>query len=313
MGNIKKDLVIVGSGPAGLGASLYAARSHLDFILIDKAAAGGQIMNTEFIENYLGFKGQVSGYELVQAFTEHVKEFDIDTEGFFEIERISVASQGKKPLLRCESDGREIQTRCVIVASGAYPKRLKAKGEELFLGRGVSFCATCDAALYKDKEVAVVGGGDTAIEEALFLTKFADKVYIIHRRDQLRAVKLLQERAFSNKKIEIVWDSVIDSFSGKDHVEEVALFNKKTEKSSVLKVQGVFEYIGWMPNSGFVKDLVETDDEGFIKTDQYMRTSQKGIFAVGDVRVTPLRQVITAVADGAIASMTADKYLNDLP
>lgn len=313
MESSNKDLVIIGSGPAGMGASLYAARSGLDFTVVDRAAAGGQIMNTEFIENYLGFKGEVSGYELAQAFIDHIKEFEIETQGFFEIEELKIKSDGKKPVFSIKNKDKAIDAKSVIVASGAYPRRLKIKGEDTLIGKGISFCATCDAALYRDKEVAVVGGGDTAVEEALFLTKFAKKVYIIHRRDQLRAVKLLQNRAFENEKIEIIWNTVLDEFKGGDHLQEITLFNKKTKKKTLLDIDGVFEYIGWMPNSDFVKDLVDTDEDGFIKTDLSMRTSQKGIYAIGDVRVTPLRQVITAVADGAIASIAVDKYLNDLP
>jgi len=308
-----KDLVIIGSGPAGLGAALYAARAGLDFLLVDKAAAGGQIMNTEFIENYLGFKGEVSGFELVQSFLDHTKLFDIETEVFFEIKDVKTVSKGKKPVFRITGEEKEITARSIIAASGAYPKSLKIKGESNLIGKGISFCATCDAALYRDKEVAVVGGGDTAIEEALFLTKFAKKVYVIHRRDKLRAVKLLQERAFSNEKIDMIWDSIIEEFSGKDHLEEITILNKKTSKKQKRKIDGVFEYIGWMPNSGFLSDIVETDKEGFIKTGRDMSTSMAGIYAAGDVRDTPLRQVITAVSDGAVASMSVDKYLNDLP
>ncbi|MFZ3085455.1 MAG: FAD-dependent oxidoreductase, partial [Candidatus Hydromicrobium sp.] len=197
-------------------------------------------------------------------------------------------------------------------ATGASPDRLNVEGESGLIGKGISFCATCDGALYRDREVAVVGGGDAAIEEAIFLTKFAKKVYIIHKRNELRAVEILKDRVFKNKKIEFLWDSVVEKFIGKNKLEEILIRNKKENKTYKLKVNGVFEYIGWKPNSELVKDLVQLDEKNFIITNFKMETSLPGIFAVGDVRNTPLRQVITAVADGAIAAIYVDKFLYSL-
>jgi thioredoxin reductase (NADPH) len=311
----KKDLLIIGAGPGGLGAALYAVRSGLDFEIVEKNAAGGQIIYTGMIENYPGFKEDLSGYEFVQNLLEHCMKFDIKVQEYFPINSIKrVDSEGKsQPYdFKCLGEDKIIWTNSVVVATGVKSNSLCVEGERDLIGKGISFCATCDGALYRDREVAVVGGGDTAIDEALFLTKFAKRVYIIHRRDKLRAVKILQERAFKNKKIKILWDSVIEKFIGRQKLEGVLIRNKKENKTYELGVEGVFEYVGWKPNSDLVKDLVEIDDKGFIITNSKMETSLPGIFAVGDVRNTPLRQVITAVADGAVAAMYVDKYLEDL-
>lgn len=312
---IKKDLLIIGAGPGGLGAALYAVRSGLDFEIVEKNAAGGQIIYTGVIENYPGFKEDLSGYEFIQNLVEHCRKFNIEVQEYSPINSIVQVNSRKKEQpynFKCLGDNKLIWTNSIVVATGVKSNSLGVKGEKDLIGRGISFCATCDGALYKDKEVAVVGGGDTAIDEALFLTKFASKVYIIHRRDQLRAVKILQERAFKNKKIKILWDSVIEKFIGREKLARVLIRNKKENKTYELAVEGVFEYVGWKPNSELVKDLVKIDDKGFIITNSKMETSQPGIFAVGDVRNTPLRQVITAVADGAVAAMYVDKYLEDL-
>ena len=312
MQEIKTDLLIIGAGPGGLGAALYAKRAGLNFEIVEKNMAGGQIINTEFIENYPGFKEDISGYELSQNLVEHCTKFNIKIREYFPVNSIELAdtrSNDKSYHFKCLGDDNLILTNSIIIAAGASLKRLKVEGESGLIGKGISFCATCDGALYQGKEVAVIGGGNTAIDEALFLTKFVKKVYLIHRRDELRAVKILQERAFENKKIKILWNSVVEKFIGKDRLEEIIIRNKKENKKYKLKIDGVFEYVGWKPNSEMVKDLVKLDDKKFIITNSNMETSATGIFAVGDIRNTPLRQVITAVADGAIAAIYVDRFL----
>ena len=315
MQEVKTDLVIIGAGPGGLSAALYARRAGLDFEIVEKKMAGGQIINTDFIENYPGFKENISGYELAQNLVEHCRRFDIKVWDYFAVNSIEVASRGEKGKsynFKCLGDEKLIWTNAIIMATGASPDRLNVEGENEFIGRGISFCGTCDGVLYRDKEVAVVGGGDTAIEEAIFLAKFAKKVYIIHRRNELRAAEILKNRAFGNKKIEFLWCCVIEKFLGKDKLEKILLRNKNEDKTHEMKIDGVFEYVGWKPNSEPVKDLVKLDERGFIITNFKMETSMPGIFAIGDVRNTPLRQVITAVADGAVAAVYADRFLYSL-
>jgi len=315
MQEVKTDLLIIGAGPGGLSAALYARRAGLDFEIVEKKMAGGQIINTASVENYPGFKDDISGYELAQNLLGHCRRFDIEVREYFavnSIESVNTRKKDKSYHFKCPGDEKPIWTNSVIMATGASPDRLNIEGESGLIGKGISFCATCDGALYMDREVAVVGGGDTAIEEAIFLTKFAKKVYVIHRRNELRAVEILKDRVLKNKKIEFLWDSVVEKFIGKNKLEEILIRNKKENKTYKLKVDGVFEYIGLKPNSELVKDLVELDEKNFIITNFKMETSLPGIFAVGDVRNTPLRQVITAVADGAIAAMYVDKFLYSL-
>jgi len=314
MDEIKTDLIIIGAGPGGLSAALYARRAGLNFEIVEKLMPGGQIINTELIENYPGFKENISGYELAQNLVEHCEKFKIKVRNNFIINSIEnvikkSSKKNKSYRFKCLSNNGPVWTNAAIIATGASPARLNVEGEKEFIGKGISFCATCDGALYKDKEVAVVGGGDTALEEAIFLTKFAKKVYIIHRRDELRAVQILRDRAFKNKKIKFLWSSVVEKFTGSNRLEEILVRNKKEDKAFKLKIDGVFEYVGWIPNSKLVKDIVKLDEKGFIITNSQMETSAQGIFAIGDVRNTPLRQVITAVADGAVAAMYADKLL----
>ncbi len=315
MDELKTDLIIVGAGPGGLSAALYAKRAGLDFIIVEKMMPGGQIINTDLIENYPGFKGDISGYELSQNLIEHCKSLGIETKDYFNvnyIERIEGDRSDEFNRFRCVGDNSIIKSKTVIIAAGASPSRLNVEGEDKLIGKGVSFCATCDGALYRDRDVAVVGGGDTALEEAIFLTRFVKKVYLIHRRDELRAVQVLKERAFKNEKIEFLWNSVVEKFVGENKLEEVIIKDKKEGKVIKLKVDAVFEYVGWKPNSDMVIDLVELDKYGCIITNSIMETSCPGIFAVGDIRNTPLRQVITAVADGAIAAMYVEKFLSNL-
>jgi thioredoxin reductase (NADPH) len=316
---IATDLLIIGGGPAGLGAAIYAARSALDFRIVEKFIAGGQIITTEYIENYPGFKEDISGFDLMQNIIEHCKKFNVKVEEYFSVgsieikkDKIKGISDNKYYRFLCNGESAVIGAKSLIIATGTSPRRLFVEGESKFIGKGISYCATCDGALYRDREVMVIGGGNTAVQEALFLTKFANVVYIIHRRDELRAVKLLQKRAFENPKIEFIWNSVIEKFSGKERLDEILIKDLKTGKKYNKKIDGVFEYIGIKPNSELVKDIVKLDNNGFIITNSQMETSMPGLFAAGDVRNTPLRQVLTAMADGAIAATYADRYLNSL-
>ncbi|MGM0366675.1 MAG: NAD(P)/FAD-dependent oxidoreductase [Actinomycetota bacterium] len=313
MTEIKKDLLIIGAGPAGLGAALYAKRADIDFAIVEKQMPGGQIVNTEFIENYLGFS-RVSGFGLIENFVKHCQNLEVEVSQYCTVETVEQAEGGDGNLFRCsiaDSDDSYV-VRSIILASGARPKMLGVEGEKGLIGRGISFCATCDGALYRDKEVAVIGGGDTAVEEALFLAKFAKTVYIIHRRDELRAVKILQERAFENKRIKFMWGAIVEKFMGREKLQKIVVKNVKNGRTSKMDIQGVFEYVGFEANSGLVKDLVDLDPDGFVITDKYMKTSREGIYAAGDVRSTALRQVITAVSDGAVASTSMDKHLRGL-
>jgi thioredoxin reductase (NADPH) len=315
MYEFKTDLVIVGAGPGGLSAALYSKRSGLNFEIVEKLMPGGQIIKTDSIENYPGFKENISGFELAQNLVEHCKKLGIEVRDSFDVSSVELNENnqnGKSYKFKCQSNKGIILTNSLIIATGASPSRLGVEGEEKFIGSGVSFCATCDGALYRDKEVAVVGGGNTALEEAIFLTKFVKRVYVIHRRDELRAEQILRDRAFKNDKIKFLWSCVIERFAGSDRLEEILVRDKKENKTFKLKISAVFEYVGLDPNSPMVSDLVDSDDRGFIITNSRMETSMPGIFAVGDVRSTPLRQVITAVADGSIAAIYADRFLYSL-
>jgi thioredoxin reductase (NADPH) len=309
MKKINKELLIIGAGPAGLGAAIYAYRAGIYFSIADKYMAGGQIITTDEIDNYPGFYNDISGYDLMQNIISHVKKFGVEINEFCEIASIKTSKDSEKGFI-CSSEEFEFNVKTIIFATGASPKRLGAEGEDGLIGKGVSFCATCDGALYKNKTVAVIGGGNSAIEEALFLTKFADKVYLIHRRDELRAVKVIQEKAFANKKMTFILSSEVIKFIGKDRVEEIILKNKKTNKIKNLKIDGVFEYVGINPNSLLLNGIVDFDEYGFIVADKNMQTSISGIFAAGDIRNSVLKQVISAVADGALAATSAEKFLS---
>jgi thioredoxin reductase (NADPH) len=307
MNNVDYDLVIIGGGPAGLTAGLYAARARLNVVLIEKVVPGGQILTTDWIENYPGFPTGISGADLVQKMTEQVKRFDLNIENN-EVVSLDLSKQIKKVILT----DRSITTHAIIVATGASPKKLGVPGEDHFLGKGVSFCATCDGPFFKDLTVAAVGGGDTAVQESLYLTKFAKKVYLIHRRDNLRAEAILQERALDNDKIEFVWDSVLSEINGLTHVENISLQNVKTGNKTELSVDGCFIWIGILPNTQFLSNTVNIDKYGFIITDLNMKTSEQGVFTAGDVRSTPLRQIVTAVGDAAIAAYSAEHYIESV-
>lgn len=298
------DVAVIGAGPAGLTAALYAARARLSTVVVEKMFPGGQAALTDIIENYPGFTEGISGIQLADAMKRQAERFGAEfTNG--DVERI----EKNDDLFTVFLKGESIKAKTVILAAGAQPRKLGVKGEKEFTGRGISYCATCDGAFYKDKPIAVVGGGDTAIQEALYLTRFASEIYVIHRRDQLRATKVLQERAFKNEKIKFVWDSVVKEIKGEGTVDEVVVENVKTGKLDSLRVDGIFIAIGYIPNTDFVKDLVQLNEQGYVITDAYMATNVPGIFAAGDMRQKDLRQVVTAVSDGAIAAVEAGKYL----
>ena len=298
------DTVILGGGPAGFSAGLYAARGELSTAIVDVNMLGGQPSNYLELENYPGFVC-IGGYELMEKFEEHADKFGINKFPMQEILSVDLISNPKV----IKTKEYEFNAKTVIIATGAKPMKLGVKGEKEFVGRGVSYCAVCDGAFYKDKVVAVVGGGNAAVEEAIYLTRFASKVYLIHRRDELRADKIVQCRAFENPKLEFVFDSVVKEIVGEDCVKSLVLENVKSKESSNLSVDGVFPYIGISPNVDNFSGQITQDSKGFILTDDTMKTSIDGVFAVGDVRVTPLRQVITAAADGAISAVYASRYI----
>lgn len=298
------DTVILGGGPAGFSAGLYAARGELSTAIVDVNMLGGQPSNYLELENYPGFVC-IGGYELMEKFEEHADKFGINKFPMQEILSVDLISNPKV----IKTKEYEFNAKTVIIATGAKPMKLGVKGEKEFVGRGVSYCAVCDGAFYKDKVVAVVGGGNAAVEEAIYLTRFASKVYLIHRRDELRADKIVQCRAFENPKLKFVFDSVVKEIVGEDCVKSLVLENVKSKELTNLSVDGVFPYIGISPNVDNFSGQITQDSKGFILTDDTMETSIDGVFAVGDVRVTPLRQVITAAADGAISAVYASRYI----
>lgn len=301
------DVVILGGGPAGFSAGIYTARGNVSTAILDVSMLGGQPSNYLELENYPGFM-KIGGFELMEKFEEHADMFGVQK---FPMQEIGVIDLVASPKIIRTKDV-EFRAKSVIIATGAKPMKLGVKGEEEFVGRGVSYCAVCDGAFYKDKVVAIVGGGNSAVEEAIYLTKFASKVYIIHRRDELRADKIIQNRAVKNEKIEFVLNSVVCEIQGQDLVNNLILKNTKTDEMFNLAVDGVFPYIGITPNVENISGQVTQDNAGFIITDETMKTSIDGVFAIGDVRKTPLRQVITAASDGAIAGVYAVKYIESL-
>lgn len=296
------DIIILGGGPAGFSSAIYAARGAVSTAIVDINMLGGQPSNYLELENYPGFQ-LVGGYDLMEKFEEHADKFGVKKFPMQEITKIDLA---KKKIYTKEY---EFSAKSIIIATGAQPMKLGVKGEKEFVGRGVSYCAVCDGAFYKDKIVAVVGGGNSAIEEAMYLTKFAKKVYVIHRRDKLRADKILQEKAFKNQKIEFIWNSIVLEIQGESTVKSIVLKNLQTDKISELKIDGIFPYIGISPNTEFFSGQLNQDKYGFIITDTTMATSVDGVYAIGDVRNTPLRQVVTAASDGAIGATYALRYI----
>lgn len=298
------DVLIIGGGPAGLAAGIYAARADLKTALLERAMPGGLAASTDNIENYPGFPEGIGGPELSTQMLTQAQRFGMEIK-FSTVESL----QKTNDIFTVVTDDGEIKARAVIIATGAKPRMPGYRGEHEFHGRGVSYCATCDGAFFRDKVVAVVGGGDSAVEEAIFLTKFARKVYIIHRRGELRATKYVQQKAMENGKIEFVWHSVVEEIKGDATVTEVDVKDVRTGVIKSLAAGGVFIYIGHDPSVELVKELVQLDDKGYIITDDDLQTSTPGLFAAGDVRKKLLRQVVTAVADGAVAAVAAEKYL----
>ena len=307
------DVVILGAGPAGLAAGLYAGRSCLKTLIIEKGQDGGQIAITDEIENYPGqiVEGE-SGPSLIARMSEQAKKFGAERVSDV-IKSVELEGEVKK-LVGAKG---EYLGKTVILATGAFPRPIGCKNEGKFVGKGISFCATCDANFFEDFEVFVVGGGDSAVEEAMYLTKFARKVSIIHRRDELRAAKSIQEKAFKNPKMNFIWDTVVDEVDGDELLSKMVLKNVKTGELTTYEADeedglfGLFGFIGMIPNSGLFEGIIEMD-RGYIKTDDNMHTNIPGVYAAGDIRVKSLRQVVTAAADGAIAAMQAEKYLAEM-
>ena len=301
----KRELVIIGAGPAGMTAAIYGRRSGLDVLLLEKGATGGQINITDEIENWPGVQ-HATGPELGNMFREHALKFNTEIR-IADVKKVELRD-GKKIVV---TDKGDIEAEAIVVATGAHFRRLGCEGEAEHIGQGVSFCAVCDGAFFEDLEVAVVGGGNTAVEEGVYLTKFASKVYIIHRRDEFRADRAAIEHAMSNPKIVPVWNSVVERIEGDGIVENLVLKNVKTGELSNLKVAGVFMFVGQTPDDDCVRGLVKAEKGGWILVNEHMETSVEGIFAAGDVCSKHLRQVITAASDGAIAAMAASAYINE--
>lgn len=300
------DVVIVGSGPAGLSAAVYARRSRLNTIVIEKAGySGGQIVNTSEVDNYLGLQG-IEGFDMAMKFRNHAEYFETE---FVDDEVLSIEDKEEYYQINLKEKSA-IYTRAVIIATGASYNKLAVPGESEYTGRGVSYCATCDGAFYRGKEVAVVGGGDVALEDALYLSNISSKVYLIHRRDELRGAKNLQEKVLKTENIEFIPNSVVEKINGIDGtVESIDIKNVKTAEERNIAVKGVFVAIGMKPVTDFVKELVDVDENGYIVAGEDGITSRRGIFVAGDVRTKKLRQVITAVSDGANALATLEMYL----
>lgn len=301
------DVIIIGSGPAGLAAAIYAKRAELNMLVIEKAAlSGGQIINTYEVDNYPGFSG-ISGFDLSMKFREHADKLGTE---FITGEVTNFQLDGDIKVITLD-DNTEYRSKTVIIATGGVPRHLNVEGEEKLAGMGVSYCATCDGAFFKNREVAVVGGGDVAVEDAIFLARIAKKVYVIHRRDEFRAKKGLVSKLLSMDNVTVLWDSVVEKINGSEMAESVSVKNVKTGESKDIAISGVFIAVGYIPNTDLFKNVVETDDWGYIKAGENCETSVPGIFAAGDVRTKELRQIITAASDGAIAVTAVEKYLND--
>lgn len=303
------EVIIVGAGPAGMTAGMYAGRSMLKAVVLERGAPGGELLNTEVIEDYPGFE-HVLGWELAQKFESHARKFGAEfrTAGVTVIRRVDEGFE-------CECDNGELyRAPAVIITAGGTPIKLGIPGELEYAGKGVSYCAICDGAFFRGQVIAVVGGGDAACEEADFLTRYASKVYLIHRRDEFRASKIVQKRVFENPKIEVIWDSVVEEVHGDAQglVHHLAVRNVKTDERTDLEATGMFVFIGFKPNTGIIEGHVDHDAMGYLVTDTNMQTSIPGLFAAGDVRVQLTRQVTTAVGDATTAAIAAEKYLTSL-
>jgi thioredoxin reductase (NADPH) len=302
------ELIILGGGPAGLSAGLYAARARIDHVLIEKGSPGGQVLLTDWVDNYPGFPEGLTGFDLIEKMTEHARRFDLNLELAHVVE-VDLNDPEKK-ILHLEGGG-VVSCDTLIICTGASANSLDIPGEFELRGKGVSYCGTCDAPFYRNMHVAVVGGGNTAIQEAEYLTKFASKVTVIHRRDELRATKILQETVFANKRIDFIWNSTVTSIEGGDGVERLNLLNKDGTES-VLEVEGIFILIGVTPNTaGLPLEMLKADKWGFIPTDIESRTSVPGVMAAGDICSKNVRQIVNAAGEGAVAVLAAEQYLRD--
>ena len=302
----KYEVIIIGGGPAGLTAGLYTSRAGLKSLLVERRIVGGQIINAAMVENYPGFPQGISGAELGSLMHQQAVKYGLET-ATTEVTGITT----QKPYNLSTTDG-DFEAIAIIVATGSEYRRLGISGEERLVGHGVSYCATCDGFFFRNREVAVVGGGDTAITDALELTRHAKKVYVIHRRDQLRAGQVLQQRAFAQPKLEFIWSTVVEAIMGEKLMSGIKLRNVKTGQSSILKVEGIFVAVGFVPNSQQFSNILELDDTGYIVTDETMATSAPGIFAAGDIRRNSPRQITAAVGDGATAAISASKYIQEV-
>ncbi|MDY6934636.1 MAG: thioredoxin-disulfide reductase [Spirochaetota bacterium] len=300
------DLIIIGAGPAGLTAAIYGIRAGLSLVVIEKLSPGGQVINTNEVENYPGFVDPIPGWELMSAMENQARRLGAEIQSGVINEIRKDNNSGSFHVIL--SEGRTLDCKSVLVATGTNHKKLNIPGESELLGRGVSFCATCDGAFYKDKITAVIGGGNTALEDADYLTRFASRVYLIHRRDQFRGAKILQNRVLSNNKIDPVYDTVVHSINGDNGVESLSLINKKTNESSELKVDGVFVLVGFEPNTAFLPNEI-LNEKGEVIVDMQMRTPIEGLFAAGDMRENSRRQIVMAAADGATAGLSAYEYI----
>ncbi|MRI82153.1 thioredoxin-disulfide reductase [Aerococcaceae bacterium DSM 109653] len=303
---IEADVVVIGAGPGGLTAALYASRANLKTILLEKGAPGGELINTADVENYPGYS-LIGGPELATNMYEGAMRFGAE-HVYGDVTHIEIHRNER----HIHTSDKVYVASAVVIATGAYNRKLAVEGEERLAGQGVSYCAVCDGFFFRNKSLVVVGGGDSAVEEGTYLTNFADKVTIVHRRDELRAQKILQDRAFANDKVDFIWDSVVEEVKGENAVNSVQLRNIKTNEVTDFAADGVFVYVGIVPNSAVVADLGVTDEEGWIVTNEKMETSVPGIYAVGDVRKTVLRQIATAVGDGSIAGHMAYQYIESL-
>jgi thioredoxin reductase (NADPH) len=304
------DTIIIGGGPAGYTAGIYAARSGLKTLLVEGAATVSQITITDLIENYPGIPDGIDGFELMQLFKKQALKFGLE---IITKDVLAIKNNAAAPVIwdvTLEDDS--FRTLSIIAATGARWRNLEVPGEQEFAGRGISYCATCDGPFYRNKDIVVVGGGDTALQEALFLTHFAKKVIVIHRRDRLRAAKILQKRAFAEKKIEFVWNATLTEVTGRDFVTGIKIADVYSGKISEISAEGVFIFVGRLPHTGLFRDILRLDAGGYIITDDNMRTSAAGIFAAGDCRAKQFRQVVTAAGDGANAIYSAELYVEEL-
>lgn len=302
-----ENLIIIGSGPAGFTAGIYAGRAQLSPLLITGSALGGQMSVTTYIENYPGFPEGIAGQELVQVMQKQAERFGTR----ITMDEVTAVDFSVHPF-KVKTYAQEYRAQAVIIATGSSPRKLGVPGEKEFAGRGVSYCATCDGFFYQNRTLIVVGGGDSAVEEAMFLTKYASKVYLVHRRNRLRAEKVIQERAFKNEKIEWVWDSMLTEIVGDQDVAQVRIKNVKTGEESFLQADGIFIYVGNVPNIQFLSGQVELNERGYVVTDRQCHTSVPGVFAAGDVQEWVLQQIATAIGSGAMAAMEADKFIAKL-